>query len=586
MLIATHQCHNEDATAEARKHKRDFSPTAFLRIIPPDTVMSGNRLPDIPSTSPTPETLPRTALAPSPSIIPPRPSQPSAGSAQPPHSSQSASTRPQHPPPTGPCSDPKRPRIPSKGSAPSGSHSGYMSQFPDNTRPVGSSASSADRSGRGPYHKGKGADKGTFKGKDKFPSDWPPLNPGSPWRLFEKILLRSPPKVLPRVLIKASLMVKVLLHLPFSHLPPTPHLVAVHKISLPTSFNSHHFPRCQPGHIVRLAVGILFLPPPLIWSSLSHLYIPSQFVTVFPFSSLFSRCSFFTPDSSSPCYAFSSPLYTNTTPLKLSPYLSFVASLGILSGSPLFTSLRPRFLRSPLSPPSFFSVYFLPLLPPFSSASPLLRPFCLSRCLPKVARPNVAAPFVAIAQSGRLPPCRAPLAWCRLWSSAIIGRCSYVPPTILVPPMLMDAVDHLLLHCLLAFSSHWRSSLLYNCILFANICSSLFGCPHETPLSFTEEVGNGVTSLWHIVRPVLLRSSILSPFIYFNIPPQRPLSSTFFQTSPLGNFSHFKPYLVQWQLHTLIYIFTGSFKKSQTSLHNISPYLPPYSTHWHPPHFS
>ena len=94
MLIATHQCHNEDATAEARRHKRDFSPTAFLRITPADTVMSGNRLPDPPSTSPTPETLPRTALAPSPSIIPPRPSQPSALATQPAHSSQSASTRP------------------------------------------------------------------------------------------------------------------------------------------------------------------------------------------------------------------------------------------------------------------------------------------------------------------------------------------------------------------------------------------------------------------------------------------------------------------------------------------------------------
>ena len=70
MLIATHQCNNEDATAEARKHKRDFAPTAFLRIIPAGTVMSGNRLPDLPSASPTPETLPRTALAPSPSIIP------------------------------------------------------------------------------------------------------------------------------------------------------------------------------------------------------------------------------------------------------------------------------------------------------------------------------------------------------------------------------------------------------------------------------------------------------------------------------------------------------------------------------------
>ena len=29
--------------------------------------------------------------------------------------------------------------------------SGHMSQFTDNTRPVGSSASSADRSGRGPF---------------------------------------------------------------------------------------------------------------------------------------------------------------------------------------------------------------------------------------------------------------------------------------------------------------------------------------------------------------------------------------------------------------------------------------------------
>ena len=61
MLIETHQCNNEDATAEARKHKRDFAPTAFLRIIPAGTVMTGNRLPDLPSTSPTPETLPHTA---------------------------------------------------------------------------------------------------------------------------------------------------------------------------------------------------------------------------------------------------------------------------------------------------------------------------------------------------------------------------------------------------------------------------------------------------------------------------------------------------------------------------------------------
>ena len=49
---------------------------------------------------------------------------------------------------------------------------------------------------------------------------------------------------------------------------------------------------------------------------------------------------------------------------------------------------------------SFFPIYLLPLLPPSPSASPLLRPCCLSRCLPKVAWPNVAAPFVDITQSG------------------------------------------------------------------------------------------------------------------------------------------------------------------------------------------
>ena len=170
-------------------------------------------------------------------------------------------------------------------------------------------------------------------------------------------------------------MVKVLLHLPYSHLPPTPHLLAVHKISLPISFNSHHFPRCQPGHIVRLAVGILFLPPPLIWSSLSHLYIPFQFVTVFPFSSLFSRCSLFTPDSSFPCYAFSSPLFTPTLPLSNFSLPLFVASLGILSGSPLLLLFAPVFsvLLSilPLSSPSTFSLSSR-LSPPLLLSSALI----------------------------------------------------------------------------------------------------------------------------------------------------------------------------------------------------------------------
>ena len=165
-------------------------------------------------------------------------------------------------------------------------------------------------------------------------------------------------------------MVKVLLHLPYSHLPPTPHLLAVHKISLPISFNSHHFPRCQPGHIVRLAVGILFLPPPLIWSSLSHLYIPSQFVTVFPFSSFFWFTMFslhpgflFPPVTLSRLPSLHQHYPSQTSPYPYHPYLSlplFVASLGILSGSPLLLLFAPVFsvLLSllALSSPSTFSL--------------------------------------------------------------------------------------------------------------------------------------------------------------------------------------------------------------------------------------
>ena len=149
MLIS--QCHNEEATAKARKDNRDFSPTAFLRIGPADTVMSGNRLPDLPSTSPTSETLPRACPRPI-SFHHPSQTLPTVRSIS---TTSSLVAVCVHSSTTPPCSDPKRP---SKDSA-SGSHSGYMSQLTDNTRPIGSSASSADRSGRDPYHKGKGADK-------------------------------------------------------------------------------------------------------------------------------------------------------------------------------------------------------------------------------------------------------------------------------------------------------------------------------------------------------------------------------------------------------------------------------------------
>ena len=151
---------------EARKHKRDFAPTAFLRVTPTGTVMPGNRLPDLPSASPTPETLPPTALAPPPSAPNPRPAPPPA---QPSHSSQSASTRPQHPRPFAPSSDSKRPRIPGKGSTSSSSHSGYMSHCTDNTRPVGYAVPPAERTGRGPYHKGKVLIKIPSRAKTNFP---------------------------------------------------------------------------------------------------------------------------------------------------------------------------------------------------------------------------------------------------------------------------------------------------------------------------------------------------------------------------------------------------------------------------------
>ena len=59
-LIQSHLCNDEASTAEARKHKRDNVPHAFLRLTPTGTAAPGSRLPDLPSASPTPETLPGT----------------------------------------------------------------------------------------------------------------------------------------------------------------------------------------------------------------------------------------------------------------------------------------------------------------------------------------------------------------------------------------------------------------------------------------------------------------------------------------------------------------------------------------------
>ena len=179
-LIHSHLCNDEAATAEARRHKRDFPAHVFLRLTSPNTSALGSHLPYIPSVSPTPENLPRTALASPPTLHASRPGP------SPAQSSQASSARPQHPLPFSTSSDSKRPRLPGKGTS-SGSNTGYMSQFSDSHRfPVGYAPPPSERAARGPYHspldKGKGTRKGTdksnFKGKDKSHSDWPPLDQG------------------------------------------------------------------------------------------------------------------------------------------------------------------------------------------------------------------------------------------------------------------------------------------------------------------------------------------------------------------------------------------------------------------------
>ena len=93
-----------------------------------------------------------------------------------------------------------------------------------------------------------------------------------------------------------------------------------------------------------------------------------------------------------------------------SPYLSSWPAWAYCPARHSYFSWPPICPFFSFSSLSTSPLYSLPLLPPFSSASPLLGLHCLSRCLPKVALPNVAAPFVAITQSGRLPPCRELLA--------------------------------------------------------------------------------------------------------------------------------------------------------------------------------
>ena len=297
----------------------------------------------------------------------------------------------------------------------------------------------------------------------KAKTNFPPIGHLSalvPLKALQRTLLGPPPKVLPRVPIKASLTAKVSLHLPYTHLLPTPHLMVIHK----TFFHLISLPSLP---LLPVWAYCPARSQDLLPSSIPNLVIPLTLILPFPIRRCRPLSSFFThvvlssPRIPPSRYALASLLYTNSTPFCLLSSSIILPFLPPLRGQPghivrlvALTSFCPRFSFS-LSLSLSLSL-FLPNLssptPAFPSASPLLRPCCLSRCLPKVARPNVAAPFVDITQSGCLPPCRTPLAVCRLCSSAIIARCYYVPPTILVPPMLVDAVDHLARYCLLALS--------------------------------------------------------------------------------------------------------------------------------------
>ena len=192
----------------------------------------------------------------------------------------------------------------------------------------------------------------------KVKINFPPIGHLStlvPLKALRKILQGSPPKVLPKVLIKASLMVKVLLHLPFSHLPPTPHLVAVHKISL--------IPTTSPAASLGILSGSQSGP-----SSFLHPWFgpPSHACTSLLHSSLSSPWHpFFHDVLSSPRIPLL-PVTLSRLPSTPTPPLSnfslplLVASLGILSGSPLLLLFAAVFLvllsLLPLSSPSTFSL--------------------------------------------------------------------------------------------------------------------------------------------------------------------------------------------------------------------------------------
>ena len=269
------------------------------------------------------------------------------------------------------------------------------------------------------------------------------------------------------------------------------------------------------GHTVRFAVWLPLFSPALIGFSLSHCYVPFQVVMVFLFSPSFSPCPPLTLDSSFPLSTPSlfSSLHWPCLFFDLSLPL-FVASLGILSGSPLLASHCPFFSFSSCSP--LYSFLSFPLfLSPASSLS--LKVFAQR----------------GSAQRGST-----------LHSSHPKGvACRHVER------FSRWRYDLLLSSC--AFS---MSRLRSWCLIPHTLCHSILlslACLPATPLLL--KVGHGVTSLWHTVRLVLLCPAIFLPLMHFITPPHGPLSSNSFFTPLIFVLFHTSsPALSNSTLYTLV----------------------------------
>ena len=333
---------------------------------------------------------------------------------------------------------------------------------------------------------------------------------------------------------------------PPANLPPPGRPGRPWVLSFDTS-RFHNFSRGQPGHIVRLAFGS-----------------PNLLISVFPFSFLLKR--------------------------SLSPRILFSrhASLSSLSILVFFLSLLPWPLRGQpghivrlvaftypllilLSLFSHYSLFLLlsfffllPLFPPSSSAprSPVLFRFGFSQgACPKWLRPTWQHPLVALAQSGSSSPCRASFAWGHLmlrsyhWPRFLCAACdadaNYADGCRGPPVIRLLAFSHYLtshfsyplfrLECILPLSS----PLIFNVILLLPP-SSWNSLPFDLPLlwSFSSPSSrwcwlSGI-SLWHIVRPILLCSSILLPL------SRHSSSSSHSSHSSLISASYLRPSLTFW----------------------------------------